>query len=265
MMYGCAVVVPWHNERQRDEFLEGWALRGDEPWLVMQHDKDKEGSGVTKNKGVRRAMEMDANFVIVLDDDCFPSSEAASMSQLVQHHHHALQAQPVDLFEPVTSPHSRGTPYSTLQATLPVAASMGFWYNVPDYCAVRQLTHGTSGSMEFKRKTMYQRYFPLCGMNIAFNPHEWGPWCQFIDVPRFDDIWMGWLWQKEAYRRNCCFNLQGPNILHLRQSNVWQNLRDEANYLEENETLWREIAMHPATAYEELVTLLPTHSTARRS
>ena len=94
-------------------------------------------------------------------------------------------------------------------------------------------------------------------MNIAFRPKLWHPWCQFIDVPRFDDIWMGWLWQREAYRRGACFNLSGPLVRHARQSNVWKNLKDEAEHLETNETLWRSIECSPFDSYEELRGLLP--------
>jgi hypothetical protein len=95
-------------------------------------------------------------------------------------------------------------------------------------------------------------------MNLAFRPKEWAPWCSFINVPRFDDIWMGWLWQKEAYRRMACFNLNGPFVKHSRQSNVWQNLRDETKYLEASETLWRSIALCRSDSYDDLVKLLPS-------
>ena len=74
---------------------------------------------------------------------------------------------------------------------------------------------------------------------------------------RIDDIWMGWMWQREAYQRGYCFNLSGPMVRHSRQSNVWRNLRDESRYLEENETLWRKIAQHHRADYESLRQLLP--------
>jgi len=76
-------------------------------------------------------------------------------------------------------------------------------------------------------------------------------------VPRFDDIWMGWLFQKEAYRRGYAFNLGGPLVKHSRQSNVWANLRDESVHLERNEMLWRDIAESPETEYGKLRALLP--------
>jgi hypothetical protein len=94
-------------------------------------------------------------------------------------------------------------------------------------------------------------------MNLAFRPKDWLPWCRFIDVARFDDIWMGWLWQREAYRRGYCFNLASPFVRHARQSNVWRNLVQEAVYLEQSETLWRNIALHQVGDYQSLRALLP--------
>ena len=133
---------------------------------------------------------------------------------------------------------------------------MGFWLDVGDYCAVRQLAFNKT-PMQYIRKRIYGNYFSLCGMNLAFRPNDWQPWCNFIDVPRFDDIWMGWLWQKEAYRRGYCFNLSGPMVRHSRQSNVWKNLLDESVHLEKSETLWSDILHSKDADYESLKGLLP--------
>ena len=157
----------------------------------------------------------------------------------------------------VTNPPSRGTPYHCRTLKMPVAASMGFWTNIGDYDAPAQLVLGPATPMTFDRRPVFGRYFPCCGMNLAFRPGQWLPWCQFIDVPRMDDIWMGWLWERHAYDLGYCFNLNGPLVRHSRQSNVWANLRDEARYLEANDTLWRDIAVNPAKDYETLRALLP--------
>ena len=258
------VVVPWHREEEVHEFKQAWRIGDDVPhWLILQQDKDRSGCAVTKNRGVARALEeadMENIVVVVLDGDCFPSKEVATLSELAEAHIRALRPQPVRMFEAVTDPPSRGTPYEELDIMMPVAASMGYWLKVGDYCAPRQLTHGAMKPMEFKRETMFARYFPLCGMNLAFRPMEWKPWCNFINVDRFDDIWQGWLWQHEAYRTGFCFNLNGPLITHSRQSNVWSNLAAEAKHLEVNETLWREIAASGFCGvheYENLRALLP--------
>lgn len=267
-MKAC-VVVPWHNAVQREAFASAWgleeyaacsevALRAAPDWVVFQQDASRSGCGMTKNRGVDEAVRRGADVVVVLDDDCFPTSEALTLGDLIDGHLKALQPQQVSLFQAVTDPPSRGTPYGAMTVTMPVAASMGFWTGVPDYCAARQLAFA-SQPMTFERRPVYGRYFPLCGMNLAFRPSAWQPWCTFIDVPRFDDIWMGWLWQREAYRRGYCFNLAGPLVHHARQSDAYRNLRTEAAYLDANEHLWQQIATHDREDYASLRALLPRH------
>ena len=253
-----AVVVPWVNEKQLEMFSAAWGLESvDEDWLILQHDTRKEGCAVMKNRGAVEAVRRGFDVVVMVDDDCFPyAGGVQTLPQLAAAHIEALKPQHVSLFEIVTDPPSRGTPYADLTVKMPVAASMGFWTGIGDYCAVRQLATNAA-PMQFKRTTVFGRYFPLCGMNLAFRPAIWAPWSNLIDVPRFDDIWMGWLWQREAYRRRHCFNLAGPLVQHSRQSNAWNNLRREAVYLEDNEALWHKIAMADADDYESLFALLP--------
>lgn len=251
-------VVPWHNQKQIDSFLANWGIGSWEyDWIILQQDTDKEGCAITKNKGVHRAIENGADIVVVLDDDCYPDdSGPRNLRDHQQQHAKALEPVPLSMFKRVTTPQSRGTPYN-IPATMPVAASIGFWSGVPDWDAASQLVYGDKFVMNFHTEPIFGQWFALSGMNIAFRPKDWLPWCQFIDCPRWDDIWMGFLWQRHAYRLGQCFNLRGPRVRHSRQSNVWQNLRDEARYLEENETLWWKIATNPATDYESLRKLLP--------
>ena len=108
-----AVVVPWHRREQLEKFLEAWEVMSTPDWLVLQHDAHREGSGATKNKGIAHAMRKGAEIVIVLDDDCFPTSEANTLSQLVEKHVKALEPRPVRMFDTVTEPPSRGTPSSS--------------------------------------------------------------------------------------------------------------------------------------------------------
>lgn len=250
------VVTPWHNEDQKEAFLEAWSVTTGE--IIMLRDTDRSGCAVMKNRCIAKAIEDGADGVVVLDDDCYPDSNGPqSLGDLIREHVRALDPQPVEMAIAVTSPPSRGTPYYDRSVEMPVAASMGFWTEVGDYDAVSQLVHGPTHPMAFDRRAVHGQYFPLCGMNIAFRPKQWLPWCQFIDVPRFDDIWMGWLFEKKAYAEGHCFNLAGPLVRHSRQSNVWANLRDEAKYLEANEGLWRKIAKKCGADYDTLCKLLP--------
>ena len=255
------IVVPWHNPEQLKQFMEAWKVDITDPRFVFEQDKSKSGCAATKNRGIATALwDSPVATIIVLDDDCFPFGPTPSVDNLIESHLAALEPQDVEMYYVVTDPPSRGTPYHNRTIRMPVACSMGFWRGIGDYDAPGQLVHGAAARMEFHKSPIYGRYFAMSGMNIAFRPADWMPWCQFIDVPRFDDIWFGFLIQKEAYRRGYCFNLSGPIITHARQSNVWQNLRDEAKYLEQNETLWSKIATSPETDYNELIKLLPCNT-----
>lgn len=142
-------------------------------------------------------------------------------------HIKALEPQDVNMFETVTTPPSRGTPYFNKTIKMPVAASMGFWTNIGDYDAPAQLVYGAKNPMKFKTDPIFSKYFAYSGMNVAFRS-EWYPWCKFINNKRFDDIFAGYLFQKKAYSMGYCFNLNGLKVKHARQSNVWQNLKDES-------------------------------------
>lgn len=252
------IVVPYGDQKQAQRFADAWKVTWSHPLMHFQYDLHKEGCAQTKNKGMAHALADGAELIVILDDDCFPHNEIDSPELLIEAHIESLKPQRVKRFKEVTFPVSRGTPYmaDNHYMQMPVACSMGFWHEVGDYCAARQLAY-QGVDMEFKHDPIYEQYFPLCGMNIAFYPEEWNPWCQQIEVPRYDDIWMGWLWQREAYRRGYCFSLNGPTIRHSRQSNVWKNLKIEAKYAEQNDTLWREIASTEYTSYEDLRQLLP--------
>ena len=257
--------VAWHNPEQRDTFLHEWGIEADDPSLLLTQDANGEGCARTKNRAIQEAVRRGADICVIVDDDCFPLAGADKLpfpflDFLAAHARNLASPAPVEMFATLTHPPSRGTPFLPENRTMPmpVAASVGFWRNVGDYDAASQLVHGARHPMEFRRQNIFGNYFPLSGMNLAFRPRDWLPWCEFIDVPRYDDIWMGWLWQKEAYRRGACFALTGPDVCHSRQSNVWANLRDEAKHAERNETLWRGIATAPAKAdYGALREMLP--------
>jgi hypothetical protein len=260
----AAIVTPWHIPEVRDAFLAGWGLNADRPlpeWLILEHDARKEGCAVTKNRGVRRAMDAGHEVVIVLDSDCVADFDLhnapRTLEALMAAHLACLEPQEYPVFEVTTEPAARGVPYFNRTIKLPVAASVGWWSGMPDRDAARQLIEGVTAPMAYKKKVVYGRPTVLCGMNIAFRPAIWGEWATFLNVSRMDDIFMSWLWCKEAARRNHCFNLNGPTVRHSRQSNLWSSLRDEAKWLEFNEHAWSDIWMHPATDYATLRALIP--------
>jgi len=255
-MSDFAVVVPYIDENQLGRWLAAWRITTVPDWLLIVEDERRDGCAVTKNRGVDMAVDNGADVVVILDDDCFPT--CWKLEQHARLHVEQLTPTVVEsMFVAVTDPPSRGTPYFDRTVTMPVAASMGFWEGIGDYDAARQLAH-SQGPMTFRYQAIHGRYFPLCGMNLAFRPGDWDPWWRFVDVPRFDDIWSGWMWQRHAYGLGYCFNLNGPPVQHVRQSNPWRNLQVEARHLEANESLWKQIAVHPDPTYENLSRLLPS-------
>jgi len=263
-----AVVVAWHNFQQCESFLDSWGISKWEnndaaelrysipPWLYLQRDTNRSGCAATKNRGIQGAIDDGYENIIVLDDDCFRLPEVESLESFALAHVAALHPVEVDLFDQITEPRSRGTPFFKRSIKMPVAASLGFWRNIGDYDAPGQLIHGATHPMNFRRTPIFGRYFAFSGMNYAFH-RDWWPVAKQIEIPRYDDIWMGLIWQKIAYARGACFNFAAPDVMHSRQSNVFQNLRDEAIYAEENETLWQRIHEHPNANYHELTSLLP--------
>lgn len=246
-----AVVTPWHRVEVKDQFLREWGVRSVPNWLFLQQDAEHEGCARTKNKGILRAIQAGADIIVVLDDDCYPEAKGMPLAEFVQCHVEALKPQPATAYISTTDPPSRGTTYFNRTITRPIAASMGFWSGVPDYDAAGQLRHSDT-QPRFNQSVIYGLYFPLCGMNIAFHALQW-PWCQFINVPRFDDIFAGYIWQKKAYACGEAFNLAGPTVRHARQSNVFSNLKAEAELLERNETLWSAISAAQLDSHDNLL------------
>lgn len=249
-----SIVVPWHDPVQKEQFLKAWGITLLPEFLILQQDPGWKSCAKTKNAGIRRAIDKGSEIIIVLDSDCYPRFQCLSttLEEFAHHHTQSLNPQPVEIFKRVTIPSSRGTPYFSRTITMPVAASMGFWDGVPDFDAPGQLVNGVNTDLKLHQEPIFGQFFPLCGMNLAFRSEEW-PWCQFVNVPRMDDIWSGFLWQKKAYSEGKCFNLNGPIVYHSRQSNVWSNLKIETENLERNETLWSEIATGPLLAYNEML------------
>lgn len=254
------VVVPWHNEYQIDSFCRAWQIEMSDPRVIFQQDEGWKSCAETKNIGLCRAAREGADCAIVLDDDCYPTS-GQTLGAFIDAHMEAITTpSSVELFKTTTTPAARGTPYFRRYVPRDNAASMGFWVNVGDYDAPSQLVYGAMHPMSFDTRPRYKEYFPLCGMNLCLDLNMW-PWIQFMDVNRFDDIWMGFMLQRYCWDNALAISLSGPDVKHSRQSNVWANLMAEAPYLEANESLWVRIHETEEDTYvgicEELVDVHP--------
>lgn len=239
-----AVCVAWHDEKQKERFLSSWSVDSIPDWLFMEQDKDHSGCAKTKNRAILRALEAKPEFICVIDDDISPSNDTTDTLQKWAEQHALCYHFPerVRVFEAVTEPPSRGTPYLPQNhfLELPVAAVMGFWVGVGDYCAAAQLVRGATTPMKFRKEAFFWRWFPLSGMNVSFRSELWPHFKFDEEHDRWDDIFSGYRLMAEAYRRGYCITTKGPTVRHSRQSDPFKNLKIEAEHAERNETLWRQ-------------------------
>ncbi len=86
---------------------------------------------------------------------------------------------------------------------------------------------------------------PVCGMNLAFKI-EALPWVYFapmgktLGIQRFSDIWMGVHLKWDMDIMNKAIVTGYSTVEHLRASNVFTNLEQEARGIRMNEDWWKE-------------------------
>src|SRR5258708_30207676 len=137
----------------------------------------------------------------------------------------------------------------------------GLWSNVPDLDASRKLM---MPDLRLKPATTVKRvpegrFFPMCGMNLAFRPamipalyfllmgrHRDG---SQLPYDRFGDIWAGVFAKKVADHLGFAVSSRAPSILHSRASNPEMNLQKETPGYPVNEVLWQTVeAVGPSAA-----------------
>src|SRR5260370_16453019 len=129
----------------------------------------------------------------------------------------------------------------------------GLGANVPDFDARTQLL---MPDFRLKPATTVQRvpqgrFFPMCGMNLAFRPamipalyfllmgrHRDG---SQLPYDRFGDIWAGVFAKKVADHLGFAVSSGAPSILHSRASNPEMNLQKETPGYPVNEVLWQKV------------------------
>jgi len=210
---------------------------GDKSWIIPKR------TAAVRSYGFIKAFQMNPEYVITLDDDCYPESE-----NFVKTHEHYLNQRHSDKWiqHAQSNLKMRGVPKNL--TTRECVLNMGLWANVPDLDGNTQkenpdvrinrqefnfvLSPGqyapiSSMNMSFKRKVIPALYFLLMGSTWGFD--------------RFDDIWSG------IFIKRICdhlgFNISGgsPFIWHDRASNPDTNIQKEATGLIVNEHLWKDV------------------------
>lgn len=210
-----------------------------------------------KNAGIRSfgflmAYRLGLDYIITLDDDCFPIKN--NSSSFVQNHLENLSLKAPKKWFP-SYPYknfcfTRGFPY-LIRDKKEVVMSHGLWTNILDFDAPNQLLNQKLTINEHFPLLEFipeKYYFPMCSMNLAFktsispllyfplmgsdpNGKPWG-------FDRFDDIWAGIFAKKIIDHLNMAVVNGCPFVEHKKASDVFQNLKKEASGIEINENIF---------------------------
>jgi hypothetical protein len=240
--FGLPPWVEHYSWRDIDERL------GDRAWIIPRR------SDCVRSFGYYLAAQEPCDFVVTLDDDCYPEdSYKPSFLALVRD---ALDWRwdddrwwsTLDGGVP-----ARGFPYEIREESLPTMIHHGLWSNVPDFDARTQLRmpdHRLKPATTVRR-VPHGRFFPMCGMNLAFRP-AMIPALYFLlmgkhrdgsawPYDRFGDIWAGVFVKKVADHLGFAVTSGAPSVLHSRASNPEVNLQKETPGYPVNEVLWRRV------------------------
>jgi hypothetical protein len=233
---------------------------GRDSWIIPRR------TDCVRSYGYYKAFNADVDFIITLDDDCYPLSE-----RFVEKHYERLE-KPAEGEAWVSTGQGllpRGMPYEATHRAAECVINHGLWSKVPDFDAVTQLLNARLGQQFEPVEQVIPRgkFFPMCGMNLAFRP-KIVPAMYFLlmgrewPFDRFGDIWCGVFAKRVCDHLGFAVRSGEPRIEHRRASNVWTNLRKEMPGYEVNETLWREVDSIVLTqetvrdCYRELATKL---------
>lgn len=210
-----------------------------------------------RSYGYYKAWLAKPDFIITLDDDCYPIPGVDFLGLHWQRLSNGLILEAERwLSTTKASVRPRGLPYKQTTVTTGKAGGVilnhGLWENVPDFDAYTQLRRKkTSGLRGYSINQVipHMRYFPMCGMNLAWK-NEATPGLYFLlmgeDIAgkgwgyhRFGDIWAGIIFKKISDSLGLAVSSGDPCIWHDRASNAQVNLTRERESRMANEDFWK--------------------------
>lgn len=188
------------------------------------------------------ALHPEIETIIILDDDVAPVGDPIAQ-------HIAVLGQRVPISWVSTASHyMRGFPYG-IREEAEIALSHGVWDGVPDLDAPTQLTRGIPADIVYPTMVIPKHsLFPMCGMHLALTrkalPHLYfaPPW---QGMSRCDDIFAGILLKRALDQNNLAVATGYARVHHKRASNVYENLKKEALFIQLNESFWSGDTSHP--------------------
>lgn len=199
-------------------------------------------SDACRNLGFVAAAHLKPDFVLTLDDDCYPPPPGLRLPDPIQAHLDAL-AKRVPLGWMNTAhqdaPYLRGAPYG-VRDEAPVMLSHGVWVGTPDFDGETQLRLEAAGGVPnqlpyFVGPIPRTVLFPLCGMNVMVKaealPHLYyapmGADSGYPDLHRFADIFMGVSLKREFDCLGWACYTGASTVFHSRASDATKNYQQE--------------------------------------
>lgn len=214
-------------------------ILGEDHWIISRKDS------AIRCFGLLAAYHAGAEFVLTLDDDCYPDGRG---SEPFMNQHVGWMLTRTRWTSSVPGFIARGYPKRNL-GTLPnVVANVGLWTGVPDQSAESQLACPLTDFRPPRGSRVIPagQYVPVSGMNLCIRrdaiPLFYFPLMgQGSPYSRFDDIWAGVIAKKVCDHLGWHFTVGEPFVNHRRASDPQVNLAKEAPGVEVNEIFWQVI------------------------
>lgn len=234
------------------------ATLGAAHWIISRRDS------AIRAFGFYVAWWLGADYVLTLDDDCYPSDESCTALPLFQAHLRSMLNHSV-WTKSLPGRRTRGLPYRNLGVLDNVRMNVGLWTGAGDPDAIEALTRVGAGETDTFPDpppgswiVPVGQLIPVCSMNICVS-REAIPLCYYPPMgkgqryARFDDIWMGIIAKYACDSLRWGIAVGEPWVRHSRASDPFVNLTKEAPGIALNETLWEEIMAFHYYAIDPLV------------
>lgn len=209
-----------------------------------------------RSYGYYKAWQQNPLFIVTLDDDVLPERYHKDIfnnktTHIAQFYNNLfIKKYPNHNF--YNTMKGNHLPRGTYIDSAGCDVSHGCWTNVPDFSAVEHSKNPyiTVGKEAFNEGLVPKgAYVSLCGMNLAWKPFVtkhmyFGLQGGDYPIDRCGDIWCGYRLCKEGYK----IYTGGPYCQHNKASNLWTNMKKEANAEEmslqivDGEPFWSEEA-----------------------